>query len=72
MPNLDYLKSKRGSVFHKAFESGGQVVKEFVPPVYPKPEASQEQLVALFTKSFLTKVFMLPHQITVFLGLKKV
>jgi len=26
-----------------------------VPPVYPKPEAIQEQLVALFAKSFLTK-----------------
>ena len=22
MPNQDYLKSKRGSVFHKAFDSG--------------------------------------------------
>ena len=38
-PNLDYLKSKRGSVFHKAFESG-QAIKDFVPPTYPKPEAS--------------------------------
>lgn len=46
--NADYLKNKRGSVFHKAFESGGQMVKDFVPPVYQKPEACMIKLVNLF------------------------
>ena len=49
------MKNKRGSVFHKAFESGGQVVKDFIPPVYPKPDASMQNLIKLFTDSFLTK-----------------
>jgi hypothetical protein len=35
MPNQDYLKSKRGSVFHKAFDSGAQA-STFVPPVHAK------------------------------------
>ena len=55
MPNADYLKNKRSSVFHKAFESSGSVVRDFVPPVYSKPEASMKNLVKLFTESFLTK-----------------
>ena len=55
MPSAEYLSNKRGSVFHKAFESGGQVVKDFVPPVYPKSATSTNQLVKLFTDSFLTK-----------------
>ena len=31
------------------------MVREFVPPVYPKPEVSMKNLVKLFTESFLTK-----------------
>jgi len=54
-PNAAYLNTKRGSVFHRAFDSGGQAIKEFVPPVYPKPEESQTKLIELFTNSFLTK-----------------
>jgi hypothetical protein len=37
-PNAEYLNRKRGSVFHKAFESGAQVAKDFVAPTYPKSE----------------------------------
>jgi len=42
-------------VFHKAFESSGQVLKDFVAPTYTKSNESQDQLVDLFTNSFLTK-----------------
>lgn len=31
------------------------MVRDFVPPVYPKPEASMKNLVNLFSESFLTK-----------------
>ena len=31
------------------------MVRDFVPPVIPKPEASMKNLVKLFTESFLTK-----------------
>lgn len=54
-PNADYLKTKRGSVFHKAFESSGQVLKDFVAPTYPKSEESERALVDLFKTSFLTR-----------------
>jgi len=37
---MDYLNRKRGSVFHKAFDSNGVGIKEFVAPVYPKPEVA--------------------------------
>lgn len=53
-PNAEYLKNKRGSVFHRAFESDA-AIKDFVAPVYPKSEANLKSLVQLFTNSFLTK-----------------
>lgn len=54
MPNQDYLKNKRGSVFHKAFESGKDATS-FVPPVHQKQEEDTEKLTDLFKNSFLTK-----------------
>ena len=53
-PNAEYLNKKRSSVFHKAFDSGA-AIKEFVPPVYPKPQPTEQKIVQLFTNSFLTK-----------------
>lgn len=35
LPKLEYLKTKRPSVFHKAFDSGHQA-QNYVPPVHPK------------------------------------
>ena len=32
-PNVEYLKNKRGSVFHRAFEND-KAIKDFVPPVH--------------------------------------
>ena len=55
IPNQEYLKEKRGSVFHKAFESDGKAIKDFVPPVYPKSDTNLDILIKLFTSSFLTK-----------------
>lgn len=37
-PDPSYLNRKRSSVFHKAFESREQVMKDFVPPVHAKPD----------------------------------
>ena len=54
MPNQDYLKSKRGSVFHKAFDSGAQA-STFVPPVHAKDQKDTDKLIKLFNSSFLTK-----------------
>ena len=54
MPNADYLKNKRSSVFHRAFQND-QSIKDFVAPVYPKSETNLKSLVQLFTNSFLTK-----------------
>lgn len=54
IPNADYLNRKRGSVFHKAFDSGA-AIKDFVPPTYQKEPEAEKNLVALFTDSFLTK-----------------
>ena len=53
-PDAEYLKSKRSSVFHRAFQDDA-AIKDFVAPVYPKPQASLNSLVKLFTTSFLTK-----------------
>ena len=53
-PNAEYLKSKRSSVFHRAFESS-TAIKDFVPPVHPKSAEATAQLVKLFSSSFLTK-----------------
>lgn len=55
IPDQAYLKRKRSSVFHKAFESSGQVMREFVPPVHQKSQANQDRLVDLLKTSFLTK-----------------
>jgi cAMP-dependent protein kinase regulator len=54
IPNQEYLKQKRGSVFHKAFECGSQAAK-FVPPVHEKQDEDTQRLVDLFKNSFLTK-----------------
>ena len=53
-PDAEYLKNKRSSVFHRAFQSDQQI-KDFVAPVYPKPDADLKSLVELFSTSFLTK-----------------
>ena len=42
-------------MFHKAFESDGKAIKDFVAPAYPKSQANLEKLTDLFTSSFLTK-----------------
>lgn len=54
LPSMDYLKTKRPSVFHRAFESGQQA-QQYVAPVHPKEAAQTERLLKLFTNSFLTK-----------------
>jgi CRP-like cAMP-binding protein len=54
LPSHDYLKTKRQSVFHKAFESGQQA-QQYIAPVHPKQPLDTERLLQLFTHSFLTK-----------------
>ena len=54
MPNMDYLKTKRGSVFHKAFDDKQQL-STYVPPVHAKDDDDTNKLMKLFTSSFLTK-----------------
>ena len=51
----NYLEKKRNSVFHKAFNSDSQQLKNFVPPVYVKSGSDETRLVKLYTSSFLTK-----------------
>jgi CRP-like cAMP-binding protein len=51
---MDYLKNKRPSVFHKAFETGHQAA-QYVAPIHPKDANETERLLKLFTGSFLTK-----------------
>lgn len=59
MPPVEYLKAKRSSVFHKAFDSGQQAA-QYVAPIHPKNANETERLLKLFTVSFLTK--NLDHQ----------
>lgn len=51
---MDYLKTKRMSVFHKAFESDKEAMV-YVPPVHPKDEGETERLQKLYSGLFLTK-----------------
>lgn len=52
-PGADYLKQKRQSVFHKAFDKNQ--IKNFKPPVHEKSDADKQSLIKAFEKSFLTK-----------------
>ena len=54
MPDLAYLKTKRTSVFHRAFDSKDNI-ESFKPPVYEKTKEEVESLTELFKTSFLTK-----------------
>ena len=53
MPDMAYLKTKRTSVFHRAFES--KDIENFKPPIYEKTREEIESLTELFKTSFLTK-----------------
>ena len=53
-PSPDYLRRKRGSVFHRAF-TNSDAIKNFTPPVYQKSATSLQSLEQLFSNSFLTK-----------------
>lgn len=49
----NYLKKKRDSVFHKAFDNQSQI-EDFKPPKYDKSEEDRKFLIEQFKKSFLT------------------
>ncbi len=54
VPDKDYLKAKRTSVFHRAFESKDNV-ENFKAPIYEKSHEDLDSLKELFKTSFLTK-----------------
>ena len=54
MPDMAYLKTKRTSVFHRAFDSKDNI-ESFKPPVYEKTQEEVDPLIELFKSSFLTK-----------------
>ena len=54
MPDRVYLDRKRGSVFHKAFDSK-ETVANFKAPVYEKKQSDIDELIAMLKTSFLTK-----------------